>query len=263
MKLNAANERLKHRYFIYLREAGQLGEHSIDQVAKALDRFEEHTRRRSFRDFRVEQATNFKRHLAKQSAKHGEGKLSKATVSSTLHALRKFFLWLAEQRGFRTRMQRTDADYFKPSRHDEAISRAPRQMLVPSIEQIRVMLGAMPSASAVERRNRALVAFTIVTGARDNATASARMKHLDLADRQLFQDGRDMRTKFRKTFPLGSSRWAAISRRSLRNGKLNWKRNMASGRTILCFRRLSFLSARLARCCGRNWEEHAGPMPIR
>ena len=30
MKLNTTNERLKHRYFIYLREARQLGEHSID-----------------------------------------------------------------------------------------------------------------------------------------------------------------------------------------------------------------------------------------
>ena len=45
-----------------------------------------------------------------------------------------------------------------------------------------------------------MLAFTILTGARDNATASFRLKHLDLADHQLFQDARDVRTKFRKTF---------------------------------------------------------------
>lgn len=201
MKPNAANERLKHRYFAYLREAGQLGEHTIDQVAKAIDRFEEHTRRRSFREFRVEQATSFKRHLAKQIAERGDRKLSKATITSTLHSLRRFFLWVAEQKGFRTRMLRTDADYFKPSRHDEAVARAPRRMFNPSLEQIRAMISAMPSTSAVERRNRALVAFTIITGARDNATASTRLKHLDLSERQLYQDGKDMRTKFSKTFP--------------------------------------------------------------
>lgn len=38
MKINPANERLKHRYFSYLRETKSLGGHAIDQVAKALDR---------------------------------------------------------------------------------------------------------------------------------------------------------------------------------------------------------------------------------
>jgi integrase len=200
MKINPANERLKHRYFGYLREARQLGEHSIDQVAKALDRFEEHSRRRQFRDYRPEQAVSFKKHLGSVNSQSGKGRLSKATVSSTLHALRDFFLWLAEQKGFRNRIQRTDADYFRPSRSDEAISRAPGQMEVPTIAQVRAMLAGMPGASVVERRNRALVAFTILTGARANATASFRLKHLNLSERQLYQDAREVRTKFRKTF---------------------------------------------------------------
>jgi hypothetical protein len=74
-------------------------------------------------------------------------------------------------------------------------------MLVPTLDQIRAILGVMPDCSPVDRRNRALVALTIVTGARDNATASLRLKHLDLAGRELFQDARDVRTKFGKTFP--------------------------------------------------------------
>lgn len=201
MELNAANERLKHRYFSYLREARQLGEHSVDQVAKALDRFETHTRRRAFREFRTEQAVSFKRHLTTTESLRGKGRLSKATVSSTLHALRDFFVWLAEQRGFRNRIKRTDADYFRPLRSDEAIARAPRRMVVPTIEQVRSMIAALPKASLIERRGRALIAFTIVTGARDRATASVRLKHLDVANRELFQDAHEMRTKFAKTFP--------------------------------------------------------------
>jgi integrase len=216
MKPNPGNERLKHRYFAYLREAGQLGEHSIDQVAKALDRFEQHTRRRSFREFRIEQATSFKRALSKEGAERDGRKLSTATIASTLHCLRRFFIWASEQKGFRTRMSRTDADYFKPSRHDEAIARAPRQVLVPTLSQVRAMIAAVPMATTIDRRNRALIAFIILTGARDNAAASTRMRHLDLIDRQLYQDGRDMRTKFRKTFPtwffpIGSDVEAIVS----------------------------------------------------
>jgi integrase/recombinase XerD len=38
----------------------------------------------------------------------------------------------------------------------------------------------MPCASDVELRNRALVAFAILTGARDGALASLKLKHVDL-----------------------------------------------------------------------------------
>ena len=129
--------------------------------------------------------------------------------------MRDFIAWLADQKGFRNRLVKTDASYFKPSRQDEAISRAPRQMDVPTLEQIRTMMSAMPAESVVERRNRAIVALTILTGARDDAAASARLKHLDLAKRELFQDARQMRTKFRKTFstwffPVGDDFVAVI-----------------------------------------------------
>jgi len=40
-----------------------------------------------------------------------------------------------------------------------------------------------------------------LTGARDNAVASLRLGDLDLDDRQIFQDSRHVRTKFRKAFP--------------------------------------------------------------
>ena len=200
MELNVANERLKHLYVAYLRGARQLGEHSIDQVLASLNRFEEYTRRKAFKDFRVDQASGFKKHLASISTQVGNRRLSKATTTSTLYAMRDFIIWLSEQKGFRGRMVRTDADYFRPSRRDEAIARAPRQTPVATVDQIRAMVTAMPATSAIERRNRALVAITILTGARDNATASVCLKHLDLDDRQLYQDAREIRTKFRMSF---------------------------------------------------------------
>ena len=63
------------------------------------------------------------------------------------------------------------------------------------------MLAAVPCGSAIERRGRAIVAFILLTGARDQAAASARLKHVDLSEREFFQDAREVRTKFAKTFP--------------------------------------------------------------
>ncbi len=48
--------------------------------------------RRAFRDYRTEQAISFKKHLAKVNAERGGKRLSKATVTSSLHALRDYFL---------------------------------------------------------------------------------------------------------------------------------------------------------------------------
>ena len=201
MKPNPANERLKHRYFEWLRNAKQMAHKSVEQVAMALDRFEEFTNRRDFKLLRIEQAEPFKKHLAKLNGQRSGDRLSKATVNSTLYAMRDFVRWLADQRGFRVRLVKTDADYFNPSRHDEAIARGSKPMKVPTIEQIGALVASMPIVTQVDRRNRAIVALIAITGARDNAVASLRLADLDLDDSQLFQDSRHVRTKFRKAFP--------------------------------------------------------------
>jgi hypothetical protein len=57
---NPENERIKRRYFVYLKEAKRRSEPSVDAVAKALNRFETYTRFKSFKTFCPEQAIAFK-----------------------------------------------------------------------------------------------------------------------------------------------------------------------------------------------------------
>jgi len=58
----------------------------------------------------------------------------------------------------------------------------------------------MPGGSEIERRDRALVAFALLTGARDSAIASIKLKHVDLKEGCVYQDAREVKTKFSKTF---------------------------------------------------------------
>lgn len=58
----------------------------------------------------------------------------------------------------------------------------------------------MPSETDIEKRNRALIAFTLLTGARDSAIASMKLKHVDLISGCINQDAREVQTKFSKTF---------------------------------------------------------------
>jgi hypothetical protein len=80
---NAKNERIKCRYFAYLKEAKRHSEPTVDAVAKALARFEADTRHRDFKAFHFERAIAFEKHLAEQKGLRSGEKLSKATLNAT------------------------------------------------------------------------------------------------------------------------------------------------------------------------------------
>lgn len=199
-KHNPENERIKRKYFAYLKEAKRHSEPTVDAAAKALSRFEEHNRYRDFKAFHYEQAVAFKQHLAEQTGQRSRERLSKATLHATLTQLRSFFFWLAGQPGYKARLQYSDADYFNLSEKDTRIATAHREQKAPTLEQVKHVIHTMPTQTDIERRNRALVAFTLLTGARDRAIASMKLKHVDLIEGCVHQDAREVKTKFSKTF---------------------------------------------------------------
>lgn len=197
---NATNERMKRQYFAYLAEAQGHSEQTIDAVAKAIARFEAYTRYKDFKAFHVEQAKSFKRNLAEQRGGRSGEPLSKATLYATLIALKRFFVWLAGQPGYKSRIAYADAEYFNLSVKDARMAKPTRPARVPTIEQIRRLICSMPATTDIERRDRALIAFTILTGARDGAIASFKLRHVDIAENRIDQDAREVRTKFSKSF---------------------------------------------------------------
>ena len=197
----AANERIKREYFGYLAQAKGRDEATIDGVAKSLDRFEESTRGKDFKRFHREQAVAFKTRLAEAvNARTGE-RLSKATMLSTLRDLKAFFFWLAHLPGFKSHIRYDDCDYFSLSDKDVAIARATRDKPVPTLEMVHCVLAAMQADTVLERRDRALIAFAAITGARVNALASFRLGHVNLDTGMVTHDAREVRTKFAKSFP--------------------------------------------------------------
>jgi len=197
---NANNERIKRGYFAYLKEAMRHSEPTLDAVAKALARFEADTKYRDFKAFHFEQAIAFKRHLTEQKNQQTGEKLAKATLHATLAQVKRFFHWLAGQPGYKSRFQYSDADYFNLSEKDVRVATAKREQVGPTVEQAKHVIAMMPASSDIERRDRALIAFTLLTGARDSAIASMKLKHVNLVDGCVDQDAREVKTKFSKTF---------------------------------------------------------------
>jgi len=199
-KHNASNERIKRQYFVFLKEAKRQSEPTIDAAAKALDRFETYTKYRDFRAFHTDAAVAFKKDLAEQKAHKTEKELSKATLLATLTQLRRFFEWLSERPGYKSRFRYSDAQYFNLSENDRHIAQARREQRFPTLEQVKHAINSIPAMTAIERRNQAVIAFALLTGARDSAIASAKLKHVDLNTNSFNQDAREVRTKFRKSF---------------------------------------------------------------
>jgi integrase len=207
-KHNAENEMAKREYLAWLRNAEGRSPATLDMVAAALHRFEAFNRYKSFKTFRREQAISFKAHLAAQANGVTGKPLAKATLYSTVKTLRSFFEWLSREPGYRRAIVFSDAAYFNVTDNEARIATASRQRPAPSLDQVRHIVQTMPAETVMERRDRAVVALMMLTGARDAAVASLRLKHLDVAARTLFQDARDVKTKRAKTilstfFPVG------------------------------------------------------------
>jgi integrase/recombinase XerD len=197
---NPANERIKHDYFTYLAQARGRNASTIDAIAKALLRFEQYNKFKDFKTFRREQAIAFKAHLAQtKRLKTGEP-LSLSTRLATLNALKDFFFWLYGQSGYKSKIHTDDIMYFSLTAKEEATAKAIKAPDFPSLEQIRHIVKSMPFSSAIERRNRALIAFIAITGIRDNAVASLSLIHIDTSRNPVLvnQQPDKVRTKFSK-----------------------------------------------------------------
>ena len=199
-KICEENERIKRQYFQYLREAKGCDQTTVDKAADAIQRFEGTTRCKPFKRFHIEQATHFKRQLEKARHQRTGKPLSKATLDGTLRAVKAFVHWLAGQQGYKSRISYGDADYFNLNAKDARIAHAERDTPFPTMAQCRRAFDLMPSVTEIDRRNRALFAFLMLTGARDGAIASLRLKRINLDESCVYQDARDVKTKNAKTF---------------------------------------------------------------
>lgn len=194
---NEKNERLKRRFLEYRKYARQLSEKSLDKEISALERFDVWNGRKDFSQFHIEQAMNFRTHLEQSKTKAGKP-LSKSTMRAILATLREFILWLSQQTGFRSKIKAADADYFNLSRRDEAEARAAPPRQAPSIYQAKHALKLMPDQTPHQMRDKAVFALLCLTGIRVAALVSLKIKHVDLLEKSVTQNPREVATKFGK-----------------------------------------------------------------
>lgn len=204
---NTKNELIKKRYEQYLELDERLSSQTVYGKIKDLRKYEEFTGFKCFSAFNAERGTTFKEHLKTSRNNSGET-LDYATIWRTLKNLKEFLAWLTQQPGYRSKVKPAYLRVLNLSNKEENIAKRKDLGDAPTLEQARKAILAMPTHTLQERRNRAMVAFTLVTGVRVNALISLKICHVDEFRLLLKQNPKDVNTKFSKAirtqfFPVG------------------------------------------------------------
>jgi integrase/recombinase XerD len=207
-KTNAKNDRVKREYLVYLKEAKQRSDDTVDEARHAIDRLEAYTGYKDFGTFNKEQAQAFKKALLASKNRRTGKPISLSTAYHVIQAVKDFLVWLAGKDGYRLRIQTNDIAFLNLTTKQEMQATARQSKPYATLEQYKATLCAMPAETEIERRDRALMALLLLTGMRDAAVVSLKIKHITIERGHVFQDPREVKTKFSKTintyfFPVG------------------------------------------------------------
>lgn len=199
-KVNPKNERLKLDWLKELERDDSAS--TIDHKLAALVCFEEATDYLDFDKITVDAVDAFTDYVTQRPTR------SRTNVA-TVNSVKSFFQWMVMDERMKGKTARKPINALRLKRKDRTASRARQTRPIATIAQIEATVKAMPNTTAIERRNRALIAFTLVSGARDGAIISMRLKHVDLINKQVHQDPNEVDTKAGKQidtlfFPVGA-----------------------------------------------------------
>lgn len=194
---NPINELVKKQYEEALLHGKYRDPKTVKAVWNNINTFEKFTHYADFKTFDAEQAKSFKACLEKQKNNKGE-LLSISTIRATLNNIREFFEWLAMHPQYIKKVDGRAVQYLRLSDNANRAARASRERQPPTLEDLEKTLKSMPRKTDIEKRDRAIFSFVIITCVRDGALISLRMKDVDADTKTVWQNPRHVETKGRK-----------------------------------------------------------------
>lgn len=160
--MNSSNEILKRKFLSRLEHAEGYSSKSLLKYEKPIHHYQICFKDENFSQFNKYKAIAYKEHLKK--AKYSEG-----TYRTYLHHIKKFFSWLATQVGYRRKIKLDDIEYFNITKKEKRTATQVELVIFPKHEEILKLINTMPNVTAIDKRNKALLAFIYCTGMRDDS----------------------------------------------------------------------------------------------
>ena len=199
-KIRYQNEKMKRRYFSWCDANGALGfsDKTMKVKESALWKFDEFTKYQDYKKFSTEIAKNFKKWLNTRKSSNKGKTLSKTTQYHVLRHVNHFFTWLSMQSGYKSKIKPDDVAYLRLSKADTKIATSSKMTKYPSLSYIQ-KLCRFRVKNEIDQRDRALIAFTALSGMRDLAIISLPLGCFNTESLQVDQDpSKGVKTKFSK-----------------------------------------------------------------
>jgi len=197
-EIRQKNELVKRKYLRWYQGAEGMSDLTIRSVEKAIEKYEDCTEHEDYTRYSNKRAELFKKYLATNPGKRSGNPLNIRSRYAMIRHVRNFFAWLAIQPGYKSKIQLHDVRYLQLSKNERKQATAPSEPKYPSLDEIKAMC-SFSANTEIERRDRALIAFTALTGMRDQAIVTLRLGCYDPLDRVVKQlPSMGVKTKFRK-----------------------------------------------------------------
>jgi len=183
----------------WLKEAKGFSEMTIRTIENALWRYEDFTNHEDYGLFSQHRAIGVKKWL---QARHCRDKpVSITTVYHHLRHLKDFFLWLAGQSGYKSKISLDIISYLSLEKKKVREAISPRQLKFPSLEYVLSLTRSIKIENEIDQRDRALIAFLLLSGMRDKAICTLPLGCFDRKSLEINQDSKlGVETKFGRTY---------------------------------------------------------------
>lgn len=193
-KYSSENEIIKKKYLVDMDDPDGFSPKTIEGAKNAINRFEDLSLSKSFKEIDSSDLKEFKNKLLVTSSKNG-GNLSLSTIEHTLKPLQRFFKWLKKEDGYKKKLKSLDLRFLDLKREDrQKIHTRPKIKEYYSIDQVALALNFNPK-NDVEMRDRAIVATLACTAMRHESLITVKIKHVNLVQEAIIQDPSTMKTK--------------------------------------------------------------------
>ena len=172
------NEVIKRRFFRDVRNSKGFSLKTIECYEKAIWLWDDFTRKADYISFNKTVAEGFKEWLKAKKKARSQQEISVSYRYVMLRYLKVFFGWLSKQKGYK-KIDQTAIDYLNLSRAEAKIATQPREVKVPTLEELKAVIEGIQDSSEIEKRDRALISLMFLTGARISAIRTLPMKSFD------------------------------------------------------------------------------------
>ncbi|MFC1622775.1 tyrosine-type recombinase/integrase [Patescibacteria group bacterium] len=169
------NESIKREYFTHCRDAQGFAESTINKYAQCIYKWQMCFENDDFAIFEKRLCNEFKTFLRSEAEKNST---SLSNQYDILRHLKKFFLWLSEQKGYE-KIKKTDLDYLRLSKKETSVALEKQEKDIPTLDEIKSIVNNITVSSEIAMRDKALIAFLILTGMRISAIISLPMQAFD------------------------------------------------------------------------------------